>query len=229
MKSSYRILLFALIFPMALGSDRGADTLKNSIDLDFLWGHYKYYTGCESPEKMATFQEIHAGYKARITQSGTAHINGGIVPMDEGPVDAYGGGRKVYGYLNIGVDWDWEYFGTGLGAGLGDNIEGYARFGSKRFLYADLGIGHRYPIASAGLFACGIGTGFGSDRLNVWVGTGAGLLTSGEIASSEFQGWSMSIDYRLDERFAVRLGGLRDLQGNSKSESGWIGLRYYFK
>jgi hypothetical protein len=55
-------------------------------------------------------------------------------------------------------------------------------------------------------------------------------LTGGNaVDNSEFGGYSVNIDYRIDERFAIKFGGLKDLTGNSSSKSAWVGVRYYFK
>lgn len=117
MKSGYRTFLIFLVFPMAFGYNPVTDTLSQSFDLDLLTGQSNYWTGCESPTKTMTFQEIHAGYRKKVQDRATIHVDGGLLPTDVEPVDSYGGGKKLYGYINGGVDCDWEYLGFGVGAG----------------------------------------------------------------------------------------------------------------
>lgn len=230
MKSGYRAFLMFLIFPMAFGYNPVTDTLSQSFELDLLTGQSNYWTGCESPTKTMTFQEIHAGYKNKVQDRVTIHVDGGLLPTDIEPVDSYGGGKKLYGYINGGFDCDWKYLGLGVGAGTKTFLDPYLRLGSRKILYADLGFAHRFPLASSGMFTLGLGSGFGTEKLNLWVGSGGGLLSGGDaVDNSDFGGYSVNVDYRIDERFAIKFGGLKDLTGNSSSRSAWVGVRYYFK
>jgi len=226
MKSNYKTFLFLLIFPMAFGYNPVMDTLSKNIELDFLTGQSPYYTGCESPVKTMAFQEVHAGYKTRVSDRVTLHIDGGLVPTDVEPIDAYGGGNALFGYVVGGFDVDWEYFGTGLGLGNGPPVfDPYLRLGSKKILYLDAGFDHRFPLASTGNLAIGVGSGFGTDKLNVWLGMG-GNLQFGGLDNSEYGGYGASMDLRVSEAVAVKFGGL---YGDNNSKSAWLGLRYYFK
>ena len=225
MKSTYRIFLFFLIFPLVFGYNPVTDTLSRSLGLDFLSGQSDYYTGCESPTKTMTFKEIHAGYRSNLFSRITFHIDGGLVPTDVEPTDNYGGGRDLFGYIVGGYDVNWEYFGFGLG--LGNSlpfIDPYLRLGSSRIIYADAGFSHRFPLGSSGVFSAGVGSGFGTDDFNVWVGGGSGFHFGG-LADDKFEGFSARLDCRVSKRLAFNLGVLN---GDNNSKSAWLGLRYYF-
>lgn len=226
MKSTYRTFILVLVIGMPFGYNPVTDTLSQALDLDFLVGRSKYYTGCETPSTVIDFQEVHAGYKTRTPEGVTVHVDGGLVPTEVQSVEGYQGGKATYGYLVGGADVDWKWAGLGLGLGsVKPFFAPYFRLGPKNIFYVDAGIAHRFPLASSGVVNLGFGSGFGTDKIGLWVGLGGGLQCGG-LDLGEFGGFSASLKLKLSENVAVRFGGLR---GDNTAQSTWLGMSYYFK
>lgn len=226
MKSTYRTFFFVLILGLPFGYNPVTDTMSQALNLDFLVGRSDYYTGCESPKSTIDFQELHAGYRAETSHGVAFHVDGGLVPTETQSVEGYQGRKATFGYLVGGtdIDWNWGEFGIG-GGNIKPFFAPYLRLGPRRILYVDAGLSHRFPLASSGVVNLGFGSGFGTDKVDLWVGWG-GDMQCGGLSVNEFGGYSASLNLRLSETIAIKLGGLR---GNNNSESTWLGMSYYFK
>ncbi len=215
-----------LVIGMPLGYNPVTDTMSQALDLDFLVGRSDYYTGCQSPSTVVDFREVHAGYKTSTPAGVILHMDGGVVPTDVQSVEGYQGGTATYGYLVGGADVDWKWGGLGLGVGsVNPFFAPYFRLGPKNILYVDAGIAHRFPLASSGVVNLGFGSGFGTDKVDLWMGWGGGMQCGG-LNLNEFDGFSASLKLKLSNNVAIRFGGLR---GANNAQSTWLGMSYYFK
>jgi len=222
----YRTFIAALLLGLPFGIDPVTDTLNSAIDIDYVWGKADYYTGCMTPSKTIYFNEMHAGYRAKVNESITLQADAGVIPTSIEPVDDDGGGKNTFVYIAGNSTVNWEYFGFAMGlANISPYFSPYIRLGSRNILFIDAGIAHHFPLGSAGVENIGVGTGFGSGVCNLWAGRGADINCGG-LNASEFYGWSVLFDCRITDWVTVRLGGLRS-EGNAQST--WLGLRFNFK
>lgn len=226
MKSYYRTLVLVLVAGMPFGYSPVTDTLGSALGLDFLSGKSDYFQGCHNPPETIEFKEIHLGYGRKLDENLSVHVDGGLVPTRVSPLDEFEGGRNLFGYIAGRCDIDWERLGLGLGVGnISPYIEPYVRFGVRKYLYLDGGIAHRYPLGGSGVANVGLGSGFGTDKLNFWIGFGSGLRCGG-LHHADLRGYCASLDCRVTGNFGLRAGALR---GCNNSESAWLGVSYYFK
>ncbi len=226
MKSYHRTLLLVFIAGMPFGYNPVTDTLGSVVGLDFLSGKSDYYSGCNNPPKTMEFQEVHLGYGRKLDENLSVHVDGGLVPTSVSPADEFRGGRRLFSYIAGRCDIDWQNYGLGLGLGnISPYLEPYARVGVRKYLYLDAGLAHRYPLGGSGVVNVGLGSGFGSDRLNLWIGLGTGLYCGG-LDNYDFGGYSASLDCRVSENVGLKAGTLR---GGDHSQSAWLGVNFYFK